>query len=132
MRGNKNNDHIKKGYVIPRKIFDNFLFEKAGKVTETRQGFAVNDIVYEGNAISGIKGTNIEGHEEILEAPIIMGCDGANSIVARKLGLYEKDMENTAVAIRCYYEGVEGLSDQIELHYVDEVKPGYFWLFPCW
>ena len=60
-----------------------------------------------------------------------MGCDGANSIVARKLGLYEMDMENTAVAIRCYYEGVEGLSDQIELHYVDEVKPGYFWLFPA-
>ena len=131
LKGNKNNDHIKKGYVIPRKIFDNFLFEKADKVTETRQGFTVSDIVYQGNAISGVRGTNNEGHEEILEAPIIMGCDGANSIVARKLGLYEMDMENTAVAIRCYYEGVEGLSDQIELHYVDEVKPGYFWLFPA-
>ena len=131
LKGNKNNDHIKKGYVIPRKIFDNFLFEKADKVTETRQGFTVTDIVYQGNDISGVRGTNNEGHEEILEAPIIMGCDGANSIVARKLGLYEMDMENTAVAIRCYYEGVEGLSDQIELHYVDEVKPGYFWLFPA-
>ena len=131
LKGNKNNDHIKKGYVIPRKIFDNFLFEKADKVAETRQGFTVSDIVYQGNDISGVRGTNNEGHEEILEAPIIMGCDGANSIVARKLGLYEMDMENTAVAIRCYYEGVEGLSDQIELHYVDEVKPGYFWLFPA-
>ena len=131
LKGNKKNDHIKKGYVIPRKIFDNFLFEKADKVTETRQGFTVSDIVYQGNDISGVRGTNNEGHEEILEAPIIMGCDGANSIVARKLGLYEMDMENTAVAIRCYYEGVEGLSDQIELHYVDEVKPGYFWLFPA-
>ena len=39
--------------------------------------------------------------------------------------------ENTAVAIRCYYEGIEGLTDQIELHYVSEVKPGYFWLFPA-
>ena len=131
LKGNKKNDHIKKGYVIPRKIFDNFLFEKADKVTETRQGFTVSDIVYQGNDISGVRGTNNEGHEEILEAPIIMGCDGANSIVARKLGLYEMDMENTAVAIRCYYEGVQGLSDQIELHYVDEVKPGYFWLFPA-
>ena len=41
------------------------------------------------------------------------------------------DMKNTAVAIRCYYEGIEGLTDQIELHYVEEVKPGYFWLFPA-
>ena len=40
-------------------------------------------------------------------------------------------MKNTAVAIRCYYEGIDGLTDQIELHYVSEVKPGYFWLFPA-
>ena len=131
LKGNKNNDYITKGYVVPRKIFDNFLFKKADELTETRQGFTVNDIIYQNDNISGVKGINIEGKEEILNAPIIMGCDGANSIVARKLGLYEMDMENTAVAIRCYYEGVEGLSNQIELHYVSEVKPGYFWLFPA-
>ena len=131
LKGNKNNDFITKGYVVPRKIFDNFLFKKADELTETRQGFTVNDIIYENDNISGVKGTNNEGKEEILNAPIIMGCDGANSIIARKLGLYEMDMENTAVAIRCYYEGVEGLSNQIELHYVSEVKPGYFWLFPA-
>ena len=67
----------------------------------------------------------------MFSAPIVLGCDGPNSIVARKLGLYKMDMENTAVAIRCYYEGIEGLTDQIELHYVGEVKPGYFWLFPA-
>ena len=33
--------------------------------------------------------------------------------------------------LRCYYEGVKGLTDQIELHFVDEVLPGYFWLFPA-
>ena len=131
LKGNKNNDFITKGYVVPRKIFDNFLFKKADELTETRQGFTVNDIIYQNDNISGVKGTNIEGKEEILNAPIIMGCDGANSIIARKLGLYEMDMENTAVAIRCYYEGVRGLSNQIELHYVSEVKPGYFWLFPA-
>ena len=131
LKGNKNNDFITKGFVVPRKIFDNFLFKKADELTETRQGFTVNDIIYQNDNISGVKGTNIEGKEEILNAPIIMGCDGANSIIARKLGLYEMDMENTAVAIRCYYEGVEGLSNQIELHYVSEVKPGYFWLFPA-
>ena len=60
-----------------------------------------------------------------------MGCDGANSIISRKLGLYEMDMDNTSIAIRCYYSGVEGLTDQIELHYIREVNPGYFWLFPA-
>jgi flavin-dependent dehydrogenase len=69
--------------------------------------------------------------DEEIYAPIILGCDGYNSIVARRLGLYEMDINNTSIAIRCYYEGVKGLSDQIELHYVKEVNPGYFWLFPA-
>ena len=34
------------------------------------------------------------------------------------------------VALRQYFEGVVGLSDQIELHFIDEVRPGYFWIFP--
>jgi len=131
LKGSKVNQHITKGFVIPREIFDNYLFEKADAVTETLQGFAVKDLVYEHRRIAGVKGETKEGQEEIFKAPIIIGCDGANSIVARKLGLYEMDMENTAVAIRCYYSGVEGLTNQIELHYVKEVNPGYFWLFPA-
>jgi len=131
LKGTNVNQHITKGFVIPREIFDNYLFEKADAVTETLQGFAVKDLVYEHSRIAGIKGETKEGQEEIFKAPIIMGCDGANSIVARKLGLYEMDMENTAVAIRCYYSGVEGLTDQIELHFIKEVNPGYFWLFPA-
>ena len=131
LKGSKVNQNITKGFVIPREIFDNYLFEKAAAVTETLQGFAVKDLVYEHSRVAGVKGETKEGQEEIFKAPIIIGCDGANSIVARKLGLYGMDMENTAVAIRCYYSGVEGLTNQIELHYVKEVNPGYFWLFPA-
>jgi flavin-dependent dehydrogenase len=40
-------------------------------------------------------------------------------------------MEHTAVGIRCYYENVKDLTDQIELHYVKEMNPGYFWIFPA-
>ena len=130
LEGTKNNTRIGKGFVIPREIFDNYLFEKAKIITETREGFTVTDLIYNGNKLAGVRG-KIGNKEEELRAPIIMGCDGANSIVARKLGLYEMDMKNTAVAIRCYYGGVKDLTDQIELHYVNEVLPGYFWLFPA-
>ena len=131
LKDSKNIRHITKGYVITREIFDNYLFKKAADVVETRQGFRVNNIIYEDESIVGISGQNTDGNIETLHAPLVMGCDGANSIIARKLGLYEMDINNTAVAIRCYYEGVEGLTDQIELHYVSEVKPGYFWIFPA-
>ncbi len=131
LKDSQNSRHITKGYVIPRQIFDHYLFQRADQVSDTRQGFAVKDLVYDENVIAGVKGIDGNGKEETFSAPIVMGCDGPNSIIARKLGLYEMDMENTAVAIRCYYEGVEGLTDQIELHYVNEVKPGYFWIFPA-
>ena len=131
LKDSQNSRHITKGYVIPRHIFDHYLFQRADHVCDTRQGFTVKDLVYNENKISGVKGIDNNGVEETISAPIVLGCDGPNSIVARKLGLYKMDMKNTAVAIRCYYEGIEGLTDQIELHYVEEVKPGYFWLFPA-
>ena len=131
LKGNKKNNFITKGYVIPRKTFDYFLFKKAKNVTEILEGFKVKNLIYDKDKIAGIRGINQDGKEQVIEAPIVMGCDGANSIIARKLDAYKRGMDNTAVAIRCYYEGVEGLSNQIELHYISEVKPGYFWLFPA-
>ena len=131
LKGNKRNNYITKGFVIPRKVFDYFLFKKAKEVTEILEEFKVKDLIYKNGKPVGIKGVNRKGDEQIIEAPIILGCDGAHSIISRKLDAYKKDMEHTAVAIRCYYEGVEGLSNQIELHYIKEVKPGYFWLFPA-
>ena len=47
------------------------------------------------------------------------------------MGLYPKLQQKSAIAIRCYYKNVKNLTDQIELHFIDEVLPGYFWLFPC-
>ena len=131
LKGNNKNNYITKGYVIPRKIFDHFLFKKAKDVTEVLEGFKVNDLIYENNKPVGIKGINKDGKRQTLKAPVILGCDGTNSIIARKLEVYKRNMDHTAVAIRCYYEGVKGLSNQIELHYIKEVKPGYFWLFPA-
>jgi len=121
---------VKKGFVIPRMIFDNYLFEKAKEKSDTKEGFKVKDILYENGKINGIVGQNIDGDEEKIKAPVIIGADGSNSIIARKLGLYKMDMKNTSIAIRCYYSGVKDLTDQIELHYVNQVNPGYFWLFP--
>ena len=43
--GSKNKDKIKKGFVILRQIFDNYLFEKANEVTDSRQGFSVKEII---------------------------------------------------------------------------------------
>ena len=130
-----------RGYVIRRRVFDHFLVRAArDRGIEVREGFAVKDLVRdEAGRVVGVRGHqgggsgNGNGHrgpEETLRARVVLGCDGFNSIVARRSGLYAHDPPHWVVALRCYYEGVAGTTDEIELHFVDEVRPGYFWIFP--
>lgn len=65
------------------------------------------------------------------EGEMVIGADGAHSVVARKLGRVEMDKHYHAGALRVYYEGITGLEEGlIELHFVPEVLPGYLWIFP--
>ncbi|MCK4754934.1 MAG: geranylgeranyl reductase family protein [Calditrichia bacterium] len=124
--------NIPKGFVIKRKIFDAFLFNEAKEaVTTTLQNFTVTDLIIEEGFVRGVKGKRTGDNEEVsFHSNIVFGADGFKSIVARKIGLYEHDPKHWVVALRCYYKNVADLTDQIELHYVDEVIPGYFWIFP--
>jgi geranylgeranyl reductase family protein len=121
-----------KGFVIRRQYFDELLFKEAKQKTETTiENFRVSDLIIEDGYVCGVSGTDLETntHREF-RAKLVLGADGYKSIVARKLNLYDHDPKHWVVALRCYYENVKGLTDQIELHYVDEVIPGYFWIFP--
>ena len=126
-----NKRHISHGFVIPRKIFDNYLFKKASDVSNVVSGFNVKDLIYNKSQVVGVKGKSINGEQKKYFGNIVLGADGPYSIVSRKSGLYNSDMNYTAVGLRCYYENVEDLTDQIELHYVNETIPGYFWIFPA-
>jgi len=121
-----------KGFVIKRRILDEFLFSEAKAAgVDTIEDFFVTDLLKQDGQVCGIVGKHRGVTEEVsFRAPVVLGADGYNSIVARRLKLYRHDPEHWVVALRCYYENVADLTDQIELHYVDEVIPGYFWIFP--
>ena len=124
--------NIPKGFVIRRKNFDAFLFNEAKRrVTTTLENFTVTDLILEDGYVRGIKGNEKGNNEELyFHSNLVFGADGYKSIIARKCDLYEHDPRHWVVALRCYYKNVADLTDQIELHYVDEVIPGYFWIFP--
>ncbi|MFQ6673296.1 MAG: NAD(P)/FAD-dependent oxidoreductase [Fidelibacterota bacterium] len=127
-----NVDHRPTGFVIRREIFDNFLFQKARRAADScLEEFSVREIVLEDGQVRGIRGSEKDGDEMIeYRGRMVIGADGFRSVVARKTGLYEHDPQHWVVALRGYYKNVKGLSHQIELHYIDEVIPGYFWIFP--
>ncbi|MBI5553950.1 MAG: geranylgeranyl reductase family protein, partial [Candidatus Diapherotrites archaeon] len=120
------------GYVIRREVYDNFLFQNAKKkATQTMEGFMVTDTLKEGEQIVGVKGMNLKTQEESeFYAPLVVGADGAKSIIAEKTGLGEVHLDHQCVAVRAYYENIANLSPNIEIHFINSVLPGYFWIFP--
>jgi menaquinone-9 beta-reductase len=116
------------GYVMKRFDFDNFLYQyaKAQRGITCFENCAVKDIASTSNSVSIITGAMQ------LHAKMVVGADGAHSIVAKKLAGQKVDMRHNSAGLRQYYQGVTGFHDDnlIELHFLKETAPGYFWIFP--
>lgn len=118
------------GFVCRRIVFDEVLFRNAKKAAaKTIEGFFVKDLLMEGQKIVGVKG-DLGGKEMEFRAKVVIGADGSAGMVARRLSARNEDDEHICAGLRCYYDNVSGMRDQIELHFVKEALPGYFWIFP--
>lgn len=118
------------GFVIARKDFDHYLYQKAVasnyinrvegvKITKTKR---VADGIIIGNQKQDFQ----------LKTKLLVVANGAYSTIAKDLlGLKIEDKSNS-LGLRTYYKGVEGLNVEgyIELHFLKEFLPGYFWIFP--
>lgn len=118
------------GIVCRREVFDNILFQHAKNVcTKTIEKFVIDDLVVEGGYVTGVDGV-ADGKRVNVKAKVIVGADGAHSIVAKKVGAKNNDEEHLAVACRTYYRNVTNLKDLMEVHFIEDSIPGYFWIFP--
>ena len=88
------------------------------------------DLLFEGKRVVGVKVKMADGIMRDFFANLVVGADGAMSLVARKAGAFSAKAEHTCSAVRGYYTGVEGLHGNIEIHFLPECMPGYFWVFP--
>jgi geranylgeranyl reductase family protein len=120
------------GFVCRREVFDDLVFRAAERSgVEIWQESEVTGLVRDGEFVAGVTVTR-EGESMEVRAPLVMGADGAYSVVAREVGVSRLNDRHYVGAIRAYYEGVTGFNDRnfIEIHFVEEVLPGYFWIFP--
>lgn len=124
------------GYTVERKEIDNLFFTAA---KEHKRITAVENFIVDGlektftGAVCGVRGYALE-REERREAKyfakVVVGADGAASAVSRMVGQPNQPVEHVFSAIRGYYTGITGMTDGIELYFIDEVLPGYLWIFP--
>lgn len=119
------------GFTSPRLVFDNFLFEKIDKNYATVfQNAAVENIEEEKHSV--IIRFQKEDTAYEVTADIVVGADGDKSIVRKTFVNDNSSPKAYAVGLRAYYKGIEGMNPNgfIELHFLPEILPGYFWIFP--
>tara|TARA_B100001287_G_C22665812_1_gene522748 strand:+ start:541 stop:1863 length:1323 start_codon:yes stop_codon:yes gene_type:complete len=133
------------GYSLPRQQFDWLLFDKATELVLENggaviQGAMVTKVFDDDGKITGVEigiGGKM-GEKRVYTAPWTIGAAGYRCPVARKI---VKDLAQEELVDRMHYcdgyreywsnvKGCEGDAGNIEIHFVDTVVPGYFWLFP--
>jgi menaquinone-9 beta-reductase len=119
------------GFTTPRLIFDNFLFEKLDKqYASIYQQSSVKSIEKKDGKVTVVFSKGAEEFE--VTAPLIVGADGDKSMVRKKFMNEDLSQKAYAVGLRAYYKGVTEMDKNnfIELHFLPELLPGYFWIFP--
>ncbi|MGX8702560.1 NAD(P)/FAD-dependent oxidoreductase [Caproiciproducens sp.] len=116
-------------YDTPRRIYDDFMVKHAVKEgAELLEECWVYDVIKEDGYVRGVK-AKYQGQKIEIRAKMVIGADGAHSIVAQKIGMFPDLDNNVAVVGRCYYENVD-MEPYNEIHFDGDVIPGYVWIFP--
>ncbi|CBE67770.1 MAG: NAD(P)/FAD-dependent oxidoreductase [Candidatus Methylomirabilis oxygeniifera] len=96
---------------IPRAILDSLLLKWArGFGARCVEGLRVTDLILENGQVCGVTGIGPTG-PETYRGRIVVGADGRDSVVARRLGLYQPHPTLHRMALVAYYEGVSTLQD---------------------
>ncbi len=72
--------------VCRRELFDHVLFEAARGQTIALEGAAVTDMLRTNGRVTGVV-SRVGGREKEIRARVVVGADGFDSVVARRLGL---------------------------------------------
>lgn len=120
------------GFISKRMDFDASLFNQLDKDYATViEGAEAKDIIKHKDGIE-LSYTKDGSTNTLSNIKLIVGAEGDRSIVAKKLSNIKKENDHYCAGIRAYYTGVTELHEQnfIELHFLEELLPGYFWIFP--
>ena len=116
------------GFISARINFDNFLLDLVKQLPNVKLflNSAVQDVVANEKEVYVILANNIK-----LEAALIIGCDGEQGITRKKLTQTQLDPKHHAAAVRAYFKNVKDIpKGTFELHFMKDIVPGYFWIFP--
>ena len=118
-------------YVAPRIHFDAVVLQGALDAGAEFRRAHVIDVLKENERVTGVRARVDDGLEEI-RARMVIGADGVSSVVARRLRPRNgghRDLHR-AVALRAYLDGFEEHPHRVEFYLLENILPGYAWIFP--
>jgi geranylgeranyl reductase family protein len=108
----------RKAYVVNRCAFDKYMGEVTSKILLNTRAEGIQ--IFK-------DGVKIKTNRGLFESEMLIGCDGANSRVARNFGMRPKEMINGLIAIR----KEENFSDHVDLYFDKTlIRDGFFWRIP--
>ena len=117
------------GFISKRFDFDNWLVQKlrGNKLISLLENTEIRDYTRKDGRIVAI---SKEG--KTLSAKLVIAADGAYSSFTKDIAGLRTEPEHNCFGLRAYYKNVKGLDHEnfIELHFLKEILPGYFWIFP--
>lgn len=117
------------GYISQRMDFDNLLIRHLRSNVLNVKLFENCDVQ---SVVCDTDSVRVKTDKGTFTSAIVVGADGAHSIVARLLQPVTLDKAHYSAGLRVYYEGVTSLHPEnfIELHFIKDILPGYLWIFP--
>ncbi|MET4106552.1 NAD(P)/FAD-dependent oxidoreductase [Hymenobacter sp. UYP22] len=112
----------------PRLQFDAALLTLVRRhtATEVLEGSTVKTVAAtaSGATVTLHNGTQLTAH-------LLIGCDGANSVVARQLAPHPLNRQRHCAAVRAYYQDVTDTPDTTsDFLFLRRYRAGYCWVFP--
>ena len=120
---------VGEAYTCTRMEFDNFLFSlvKENTATQILTSSSPGNIVINKDGVS----IPIKNSDLVLTAKLIIGADGAQSVVAKQLTNKTVDRDHYVGSVRAYFKNVSGLNnDTTDIYFEKRFLPSYLWVFP--
>lgn len=117
------------GFISKRLNFDNWLLNKTKQYGEIKLHQEI-EIRHYSRSEDGIMAHAKNG--QCFKAKLVIACDGAYSTFTKDVAGIPTEPEHNCFGLRAYYKNVGKLDSDnfIELHFLNEFLPGYFWIFP--
>ncbi|RPE08780.1 NAD(P)/FAD-dependent oxidoreductase [Chitinophaga lutea] len=119
-----------RGFVCKRLDFDNFLVEELKRCPQVQliEGTSITryELQSDGYLLSDAAGSIR------IKTQLVIAANGAHSGFTKEVAGIHMEPQHYVAGIRAYYSNIDGIHPDklIELHFLKNVLPGYFWIFP--